>query len=75
MAESNKLPTSKKLNSHFNNPARNKVHRIFLPQNKKKKKTKQTKLKETLKVQVLKKTLRAACHRQETSAHVNRKGQ
>lgn len=73
MAESNKLPTSKKLNSHFNNPARNKVHSIFLPHNKKK--TKQTKLKETLKVQILKKTLRAACHRQETSAHVNRKGQ
>lgn len=35
MAESNKLPTSKKLSSHFNNPAWNKVHRIFLPHNKK----------------------------------------
>lgn len=73
MAENNKLPTSKKISSHFNNPARNKVQRIFLPHNKKTKQTK--KLKETLKVQMLKKILRAACHRQETSAHVNRKGQ
>lgn len=35
MEESNKLPTSKKLSSRFNNPARNKVQRIFLPHNKK----------------------------------------
>lgn len=73
MAESNKLPTSKKLSSHFNNPARNKVQRIFLLHSKKNKQTK--KLKETLKAQILKKIFRAACHRQETSTYVNRKGQ
>lgn len=73
MTENNKLPTSKKLSSHFNNPAKNKIQRIFLPHNKKNKQTK--KLKETLKVQMLKKILRAACHRQEKSAHVNRKSQ
>lgn len=73
MAESNKLPTSKKLSSHFSNPARNKVQRIFLLHRKKTKQTKR--LKETLKIQILKKILRAACHRQETSPCVNRKGQ
>lgn len=36
MAKSNKLPTSKTLSSHFNNPARNKVQRVFLLHNEKK---------------------------------------